>query len=897
MGTTIRLSAFTAALALAGQYLAPIWLAAPSLATPSVGSVLIVTPGSVTSVPAAVISYSVTVGGVAKTWPYTPQQSDVGAAIVVTPTATNLGVAVAGPSCSGVVPAFVPQFPSMAIGQNVPADASFSSLRVYNDRVLAAVFFTDFSCVTVLPVTSQDATTGLPTTAFAFKLAQGALSTDPSVTGTWVVNYAAPVQRGLTITTGSGISLISHTFTAGVGKILISYTQNSSALIAAFDGGVTALSCYDPTIFAIWNTGGTPPRYSSQFLGTTPQYDYLRMMDLSRVNGDFVLANSWPDTIEWVDRRTPTNAYLDLGAGAPGGLPIEWQVELCNTANKPGWFCIPLLASDDYVTQFGTYVAQNLNTGLTADFESWNEGWNTAGGFWNYRKAGYAGQTEAVAFKSAPTTDWIRTYKGGCYISTVSSDGTTATLSFSGGTGHGQTVGSSTLVPKVVGANSGYTTFGATGPMTVVDAFTITYPTAQPSTGGAIAATTALASGGFVALNGAAGIFTGANFASNFDFSRWWRYRRAYQVAKLVRDAFAAVGRQASDCRPVLALQAGAGDSAQYTFGAKGIISFIAAQFSGGLLKDRFKAVAFGGYLSLDQGSGFVNSGFGLSANSRFTPQDAPSVLSQLDAMASVAYGCYSYGTSAAWVKDQGLELWGYEIGLDTIGAGGQSTTTQNACTAANGDPGIQPIITKWVQGFVAMGFARIGWFQCGAGSYATFGCFNLGQSAAELTAETPAANQSPKYKGLMAAKTPWTTPQPRHVVPCTLSGYDCVGNEAVITVGGSWPSLSGANLPGGTYPGPNNSGEAYDVWLESQTPQTVTVTLAGDYTTAGAITISAQPCNGAGTGGGSFALSGIHTASTLGSCTVTLQPGPNYVFISASANAANVFPHTVQFA
>lgn len=788
--------------------------------------------------------------------------------------------------------AVTPLYPAMQIGQNVPPDSTFGTLRIFNDRTFSCGFYTDVTASTPLPTGSQDATTGLPTTAFAVKLAQGALSTDASVTGNWCLNYAAP--SALTGTVSTGATLVTSTFAGGVGRITVSYTAGSSALLIGLSGAVTALSCYDPTTYATWGSGGIPSLASAQWLATTPSWAYMRMMDCALINQDFVQSNTWPDLIDWTDRRTPTNCYKDCGQGPKGGMPLEFQVGLVNAANKPAWFNIPELATDTHITNYATYVANNLNVGLYAVFELSNERWNTGGGFWNYRKAGFAGQTEAIAFKSSATTEWIRTYMGGCYVSTFASDGTTATVVFAGGTGHGQTIGTSTLVPKIVTGVGGYSDFGATGAMTVVDAFTITYPTAHANTGGSVASTTVLGSNDFLALNGAAGIFTGNAINSVFRFSSHWHYRRVMQMAKLVKDAFAAVGRQAIDCQPVLCLQAGSGSEAQYAFGAKGIISFLAAQFPGVLMSDRLKAVAIGGYLQLDQG--VTAAGFGLTSN-RLTPTDAPSVLAQLQQMADVGYGTYNYGCTASWVTANGMELWGYEIGLDTIGGGGQSTTTQNACTAANADPGMQAIITEWVRNFVALGFKRIGWYQCGAGSYATFGCFNLGQTAAEVMSTTAPSGQSPKFKGVMAALTPWSTPQPRHVFPCTLSGYDCVGNEAVVTVGTSWPSLTGVNLPTfGYYNGPNGNGQTYFVWLEALTARTVTVTVSGDYTTSGATTISAQPTNLAGTGGGSFALSGVHTASTLGTCNVTLQPGANFVFISASSNAANVFPHSVQF-
>ncbi len=63
------------------------------------------------------------------------------------------------------------------------------------------------------------------------------------------------------------------------------------------------------------------------------------------------------------------------------GVPVSLLVELCNEAQVSPHFCIPLLASDDYVEQFATYVKDNLDTDLHAVYELSNEVWNQGAGF------------------------------------------------------------------------------------------------------------------------------------------------------------------------------------------------------------------------------------------------------------------------------------------------------------------------------------------------------------------------------------------------------------------------------------------------------------------------------------------------------------------------------------
>lgn len=785
-------------------------------------------------------------------------------------------------------------FPTLSLGQNAPADSTFTTMRVLNDRALVSSFFTyPYGSGVILPAGSRDGTTGLPTTAFCIKFAEGALMTDASVVGNWRITYPASAQRAVTVMQNGTIT--SHTFSGGVGTILLNNPAATGVVGLNFtDGGITGpLTVYDPTTYATWSVGGTPALFSQQFLGTTTPWTYMRMMDWANANADMVDTdsgvNSWAlDTLEWTDRRTPANFYLNGIHGLGGGYPIEWQVTACNTVGKPGWFNVPELASDDYITQYATNVANNLSVGLYAMFELSNEDFNTGAAFWTYRKSGYKGQTEALAFLGTNSTVWSKVALGG-YVSTFSSDGTTMTVVFNGG--HGQTVGASSLVPIIRGANTGFSNCAATGAMTVVDANTITYPTSRPSTGGAIAGTVVLQSGagGFLALNGASTLFATGAVGGIFDLGKYWHYRRVWQMAKLVKDAFAAAGRSAADCQPVLALQAGL----KWAFAANSIAPFFAAQPGGGTLASRFKAVAVGGYLCLDQ-SGNINSGFGLTSSST-TPQTTDAVIAQLQQMADRTYGTYNYGTLCAWARDAGLEVWGYEIGLDTVGANAQTTTTQNACAAANADPRIQALLTEWIQGLIEVGFSKVGWFQTSTGTYVTFGCFNLGQTVAEVTSTSDPSVQSPKFKGVMAARTAWTLARTYHVIPCTLSGYDVVGNEAVVTNGAAWPTLSGSNLPNSTYGGAGDR-QTYRVWLESLTPQSVPIVVTGDYSTSGSITLTAHVCDTHGNPDSSATLAGTKSNQVLGAFSVVLQPGVNYVSIVASANAANVLPHSVQF-
>lgn len=97
-------------------------------------------------------------------------------------------------------------------------------------------------------------------------------------------------------------------------------------------------------------------------------------LDLVRTFGvlrfmDWMATNNSP-VAEWSDRPRPTSASWIFG------VPVEVMVRLANELGCDPWFCLPHLASDDYITRFATEVHRDLDPALTAYFEYSNEVWN-----------------------------------------------------------------------------------------------------------------------------------------------------------------------------------------------------------------------------------------------------------------------------------------------------------------------------------------------------------------------------------------------------------------------------------------------------------------------------------------------------------------------------------------
>lgn len=103
--------------------------------------------------------------------------------------------------------------------------------------------------------------------------------------------------------------------------------------------------------------------FRPEFLKRWGNMKALRFMDWMRTNGSKIA--------EWSDRPLPT----DQTQGARG-VALEHMIALANTMKADPWFCMPHLASDDFVRQFATMVKAGLAKDRKVYIEYSNETWN-----------------------------------------------------------------------------------------------------------------------------------------------------------------------------------------------------------------------------------------------------------------------------------------------------------------------------------------------------------------------------------------------------------------------------------------------------------------------------------------------------------------------------------------
>ena len=130
--------------------------------------------------------------------------------------------------------------------------------------------------------------------------------------------------------------------------------------------------------------------FNADYLAMLAPFSFLRLMDFHATN--------WSSLQNWSDRPTKAS-FAQVGESAnglhPKGVAYEYGIELCNTAKKHLWICVPHKATDAFVTSLATLIKDSLNANLKIHVEYSNEVWN--GQFSQFNYSGTTGLTQGLA--------------------------------------------------------------------------------------------------------------------------------------------------------------------------------------------------------------------------------------------------------------------------------------------------------------------------------------------------------------------------------------------------------------------------------------------------------------------------------------------------------------------
>ena len=104
--------------------------------------------------------------------------------------------------------------------------------------------------------------------------------------------------------------------------------------------------------------------FHPDFLKRWEKFKVLRFMDFQRTNNN--------KQVHWSDRSTPAKQTQ----GSNAGVALEYLIQLANTLDADPWFCMPHLATDEYMRHFAEMVRAKLKPELKIYLEYSNECWN-----------------------------------------------------------------------------------------------------------------------------------------------------------------------------------------------------------------------------------------------------------------------------------------------------------------------------------------------------------------------------------------------------------------------------------------------------------------------------------------------------------------------------------------
>jgi hypothetical protein len=150
-------------------------------------------------------------------------------------------------------------------------------------------------------------------------------------------------------------------------------------------------------------------------LGAIQPFTCIRFMDWMQTN--------FSDQSAWTNRPVVTQVFYGASPGSGGantvyangelpiGVPVEIMVALANQLGIMPWFCMPHLATDNYVSSFAALVWSLLSSSLNVYVEYSNETWNGSFGG-AHGQFTYMSSQELVVFGSNDPTISGRSFFG-----------------------------------------------------------------------------------------------------------------------------------------------------------------------------------------------------------------------------------------------------------------------------------------------------------------------------------------------------------------------------------------------------------------------------------------------------------------------------------------------------
>ena len=221
-------------------------------------------------------------------------------------------------------------------------------------------------------------------------------------TGAWTVTGGSVTYALISNDTGSNPkrAVLSVNAPSSSAEIYFRLTSvDAGDPIKLYDANADDLGLIEEEYEDRWLSG---QRFHPEYLAMNDFCRDIRFLNPGNVNDSTQTA--------WADRRPQAyrsqrsaGGWTNSDAFAPTAqTSYEEMIALCNATGKRPWFCIPHLATDDYVTQLGTLVRDTLNPSLKVRFEWSNEVWNNI-----FDQYDHAADEGLLLWPALAATPWI----------------------------------------------------------------------------------------------------------------------------------------------------------------------------------------------------------------------------------------------------------------------------------------------------------------------------------------------------------------------------------------------------------------------------------------------------------------------------------------------------------
>ena len=263
---------------------------------------------------------------------------------------------------------------SNAIGINISSVSGYDSDRLFADAMKHARPFAPAGNPGGAALTAPNIdANGWPTGDASVLIWEGAANQN----GTYHLSYTGAGSFSLG---GIAYSVANQSYNASANTtsadILISDAGSGNVWLnfTGVSGGAKNIKLMRPTYPGSSVSYAANVTFTDQMKNLIGKFSAIRFMDFTATN--------WNEIINWSDR--PKQSYatqqppsIGYNTGWQGrGAAWEYAIQLANETNKDAWICIPVSASDDYITQLATLWKNNLNPGLKLYVEYSNEVWN-----------------------------------------------------------------------------------------------------------------------------------------------------------------------------------------------------------------------------------------------------------------------------------------------------------------------------------------------------------------------------------------------------------------------------------------------------------------------------------------------------------------------------------------